>query len=360
MVCAAFAAHGGRSHNSCEHFSLQGKSPTRCSSWSLPFTTGKTRAWSGKRKDDTEKTARSPAAFVYQHRGEALYRINLAVTGCSRKRLDLAASRQPSVSGYCCGADNRARRRSPRRVCFQRQCFSCLGTTTSAIRCRCSAHVSTGSRHARYVGGCLVKRRRQQCNTASAPACARRCRQELGAHRRAEKEASGSQTGGEEEVALSSCSTVQSAFNWAHSGVRSPATRRAGGSGARGSGVGSSTALALLLSDDAVRVSPLSTRPERRRGEERDGTSALEIVGACARGQAGAYQSGSRRSLRRLRGSAAAGMNDGRCRGDDARDTGRAKHRIESHGSVSTFAYSFARTPTAASTVHAKPQKLHS
>lgn len=167
-------------------------------------------------------------------------------------------------------------------------------------------------------------------------------------------------TGGEEAVALSSSSTVQSAFNWAHSGVRSPATRRAGGSGARGSGVGSSTALALLLSDDAVRVSPLSTRPERRRGEERDGTSALEIEGACARGQAGAYQSGSRRSLRRLRGSAAAGMNDGRCRGDDARDTGRAKHRIESHGSVSTFAYSLARTPTAASTVHAKPQKLHS
>lgn len=200
--------------------------------------------------------------------------------------------------------------RSPRRVRFPRQCFSCLGTTASAIRCR--AHVSTGSRHARYVERCLVKRRQQQCNTASAPACARRCRQELGAQRRAEKEASGSQPGARRRCSPS-LRTVQSAFNWAHSGVRSPATRRAGG-GARGSGVGSSstgsTALALLLSDAAVRVSPRSTIPGRWRVEQRDGTRALEIEGARTRGQAGAYQSGSRLSLRRRSGSVAGGMND--------------------------------------------------
>lgn len=102
-------------------------------------------------------------------------------------------------------------------------------------------------------------------------------------------------TGGEEEVLLSlRIRTVQSAFNWAHSGVRSPATRRAGGGGgARGPGVGNSSALAPLLSEAAVRVSPRSTTPERRHPVQWDGTRALDIEGACPRGQAGAYQSGS-------------------------------------------------------------------
>ncbi|KAL3245545.1 hypothetical protein MRX96_046891 [Rhipicephalus microplus] len=158
---------------------------------------------------------------------------------------------------------------------------------------RCRAHVSTGSRHARWVERCPANRRQRQCNTASTPARTRRCRQELGAQRRAEKEASGSQPGGEEEVLLSlRIRTVRSAFNWAHSGVRSPATRLAGG-GARGPGVGNSRALAPLLSEAAVRVSPRSTTPERRHPVQWDGTRALDIEGACPRGQAGAYQSGS-------------------------------------------------------------------
>ncbi|KAH8042516.1 hypothetical protein HPB51_023844 [Rhipicephalus microplus] len=108
-------------------------------------------------------------------------------------------------------------------------------------------------------------------------------------------------TGGEEEVLPSlRIRTVQSAFNWAHSGVRSPATRRAGGGGgARGPGVGNSSALAPLLSEAAVRVSPRSTTPERRHPVQWDGTRALDIEGACPRGQAGAYQSGSLRPPRR-------------------------------------------------------------
>lgn len=191
MCAAALAAYGGRSHNSCEHF--------RARVQHAPlghFTTGKPALGAGNAKTTPklEKDSSQPSGVCVSTPGRGTLPYQLGRTARSRKRLDLAESRQHSVSGYCCGADNRARRRSPRRVCFQRQCFSCLGTTTSAIRCRCPAHVSTGSRHAHYVGRCLVKRR-QQCNTASAPACARRCRQELGAHRRAEKEASGSQPG---------------------------------------------------------------------------------------------------------------------------------------------------------------------
>lgn len=181
--------------------------------------------------------------------------------------------------------------RSPRRVRFPQQCFSCLGTTASAMRCR--AHVSTGSRHARWVERCPANRRQRQCNTASNARAYEALPARTGRPATGRKGGLRITTGGEEEVLPSlRIRTVQSAFNWAHSGVRSPATRLAGG-GARGPGVGNSSALAPLLSEAAVRVSPRSTTPERRHPVQWDGTRALDIEGTCPRGQAGAYQSGS-------------------------------------------------------------------